>query len=352
MARISTVPVVVLHVAVQQHISTATHALNHRRAHRHRGYVERGHDHVVAQRGHIRRVHGLQGHRVKVPIGGVARADQTNELDGARREVEVLPGATQVRLVVDDTVPVLPVHAHLHVVRVGAVVAVPQQQFNVIDDADRAQLHNDSPLPTVLDRMPSEATFTIVAQRVAVQQARAQISFDRLRVEFRGRGDILLGPQRTAVGQSLDRCLLVDRIQQTVRLDDARRAHLVQQLFHFHQRQTDVFHDPRIIVTVLAAPLFDGEEYVDLGHEEAVAREDGTQRVLGHVQETGMRQKFLRIAVDERVAELRQVLQVEQASGVEYLAAIRDGKDLGIKGEEINCNKLITIDDVNQRVLK
>ena len=50
-------------------------------------------------------------------IGGVP--------DNAVVEAQVLPGATQVGGVVDDAHPVLVVHRHLHVVRVGPQHAQP-----------------------------------------------------------------------------------------------------------------------------------------------------------------------------------------------------------------------------------
>ena len=61
-------------------------------------------------------------------IGGVVRADDADEDDGSTREGDVLPRTTGNLGSVENDLPVLLVQADLDVVRISALVAVPQQK--------------------------------------------------------------------------------------------------------------------------------------------------------------------------------------------------------------------------------
>ena len=61
-------------------------------------------------------------------VGGVVRSDDSNENDWTTRKCDVLPRATRHFRAIEDDVPLLLVQTDLDIVRVGALVTVPQQE--------------------------------------------------------------------------------------------------------------------------------------------------------------------------------------------------------------------------------
>ena len=70
----------------------------------------------------------LEVHAVEHLVGRVLRADDAHERGGRALEAQRLPAVARLVRLVHHSAPLLLVGGHLDVVRVGALVAVPQQQ--------------------------------------------------------------------------------------------------------------------------------------------------------------------------------------------------------------------------------
>lgn len=113
-------------------------------------------------------------------IGCVVSAHQSNVFNCPGGEVQVLPGATEIRLIVHYAIPIVSVHGHFNVVRIGAIVPVPKEQLYVIYYANCAQLNYYRLLARVFNGVPCEPPFRIIVSRVPVQETGPQVPFNGL----------------------------------------------------------------------------------------------------------------------------------------------------------------------------
>ena len=106
---------------------------------------------------------------MKDAIDGVVGSHDAEISDNFLGKIQLLPGPTQVRRMIDDGYPVfILMHRGLDFVRIRAIVLVPQQHLDAVDDALHAEFNDDPRDRSLVDRMTREAAIEVVVRIVAV----------------------------------------------------------------------------------------------------------------------------------------------------------------------------------------
>lgn len=121
------------------------------------------------------------------------RSDQLYVLHRPSWKVQLLPRPTIVLGVIDNAFPLRQIHRHLDEIEIRTIVTVPQQQLQVIDDADRAQSDDNALVVGISDHVPGVSLLHVVRGAVVVEQRLAKLALNHLRAELQ-RGDVLFGP--------------------------------------------------------------------------------------------------------------------------------------------------------------
>lgn len=174
MARIARIPIISSRVAVEEIVSGSADAFYHRRTHFHGGHIFGWWNDSIDQR---RKGFGvfsiewndmknlckrsicvnfsLHADRFDCPylIFGVMRSNKFDVTHSLSRKIQILPRTAIMFVVVHDAIPLLLVNWHLNEIRIRAIVFVPEQYFDVIDDADGAQFDNNARVVAVGNRV-------------------------------------------------------------------------------------------------------------------------------------------------------------------------------------------------------
>lgn len=97
----------------------------------------------------------------------------------------MLPRSAIIFGVIDDALPLCVVHRHFDEIEIRPIVTVPQQQFEMIDDADRAQLNDDTLIDGIGDHVSGVAFLHVVRSAVVVEQRLTEITLNDLGSKFR-----------------------------------------------------------------------------------------------------------------------------------------------------------------------